>query len=82
MKMTTSAKADVTLNLEGLLCPIPVVKVAQAFKTLDVGAVLEATASDPGVLIDIPAWARTTGNELLSIDREDKIITFQVKKVS
>jgi tRNA 2-thiouridine synthesizing protein A len=58
------------------------VKVAQAFKQLEVGDVLEATASDPGVLIDIPAWARTTGNELLSIGREEKVITFQVRKVS
>ncbi len=79
--MTTTAP-DVTLNLEGMLCPIPVVKVAQAFKTMEAGGVLQATASDPGVLIDIPAWARTTGNELISIDREDKVITFQVKKVS
>lgn len=73
---------EVTLNLEGLLCPIPIVKVAQAIKTMTVGDVLQATASDPGVLIDIPAWARTTGNELVSIDREDKIITFQVRKMS
>jgi len=78
----TTATPDVTLNLEGMLCPIPVVKVAQAIKQLEVGGVLQATASDPGVLIDIPAWARTTGNELLSIDRVEKVITFQVKKVS
>ena len=78
----TLATADVVLDLEGMLCPIPVVKVAQAFKTMEIGGVLQATASDPGVLIDIPAWARTTGNELLSINREGKVITFQVKKVS
>ena len=78
----TSVAPEVTLNLEGMLCPIPVVKVAQAFKTLEVGDVLEATASDPGVLIDIPAWARTTGNELISIGREEKVVTFQVRKVT
>ena len=78
----TLGTPDITLDLEGMLCPIPIVKVAKALKTMDVGSVLQATASDPGVLIDIPAWARTTGNELLSIEREDKIITFQVKKVS
>jgi len=79
MTLTT---ADVTLDLEGMLCPIPVVKVAKAIKVLAAGGVLEATASDPGVLIDIPAWARTTGNELLSIEREGKVITFQVRKSS
>lgn len=78
----TLAAPDVILNLEGMLCPIPIVKVAQALKGLSTGDILQATASDPGVLIDIPAWARTTGNELLSIEREENIITFQVKKVS
>jgi tRNA 2-thiouridine synthesizing protein A len=78
----TLATPDITLDLEGMLCPIPIVKVAKAFKEMAVGAVLQATASDPGVLIDIPAWTRTTGNELLSIEREDKIITFQVRKLS
>lgn len=77
----TSSEASVTLNLEGLLCPIPIVKVAKAFKELQIGDLLQATASDPGVLADIPAWARTTGNELVSLDREGKIITFQLRKV-
>ena len=45
-------KADQTINLEGLLCPIPVVKVSQAIKSLPVGGILAATATDPGVLAD------------------------------
>ena len=79
--MTTEA-ASVSLDLKGLLCPIPVVKVAQAFKDLQIGSILQATATDPGVLADIPAWVRTTGNELISIERADKVITFQIKRVS
>ncbi len=78
----TLVTPNITLDLEGMLCPIPIVKVAKAFKEMAIGDVLQATASDPGVLIDIPAWTRTTGNELLSIEREEKIITFQVKKLS
>lgn len=74
-------KPDLVLDLKGLLCPIPVVKVSQAIKSLPVGAVIEATATDPGVLADIPAWTRTTGNELLSIERDGKIISFRVRKV-
>ncbi len=74
-------KADVVLDLKGLLCPIPVVKVSQAIKSLQIGAVVEATATDPGVLADIPAWTRTTGNELISIERDGKVINFKVRKV-
>jgi len=79
--MPQEIKADVKLNLEGLLCPIPVVKVSQAIKNLPAGGVLEATATDPGVLADIPAWAKSTGNELLSMERQGKVITFLIKKV-
>ena len=79
--MAEKIKADQKINLEGLLCPIPVVKVSQAVKNLAVGGVLEATATDPGVLADIPAWARSTGNEVLAMNRDGKIITFFVKRV-
>ncbi len=78
--MTQEPVAKVRLNLEGLLCPIPVVKVSQAVKELPVGGVLEATATDPGVLADIPAWVKSTGNELLSMEKKDKIITFTIRK--
>lgn len=78
--MTQETGANVKLNLEGLLCPIPVVKVSQAMKDLPVGGVLEATATDPGVLADIPAWVKSTGNELLSMEKKDKLITFTIRK--
>jgi len=71
---------DVTLDLKGLNCPTPVVRVSQAVNGLPLGGVLEATATDPGVLSDIPAWTRTTGNELLSIERQDRVITFRIKR--
>lgn len=78
--MPQEIKADMKLNLEGLLCPIPVVKVSQAIKNLPVGSILEATATDPGVLADIPAWTKSTGNELLAMEREGKVIKFFVRK--
>jgi tRNA 2-thiouridine synthesizing protein A len=79
--MTEEIKIDQTINLEGMLCPIPVVKVSQAIKGMETGHVLAATATDPGVLTDIPAWTRSTGNELVSMTREGKIIKFLVRKV-
>jgi len=69
------------LDLKGLLCPIPVVKMAQAIKTVAVGEVVEATATDPGVMADIPAWCRTTGHELVRINRDNGVISFAVRRV-
>jgi tRNA 2-thiouridine synthesizing protein A len=78
--MPQDIKSDVKLNLEGLLCPIPIVKVSQAIKSMNVGDVLEATATDPGVLADIPAWTKSTGNELISIEKDGKLIRFHIKR--
>ncbi len=79
--MTQSVSANVVLDLKGLLCPMPVVKIAGAIKKIEVGQIIEATATDPGVMADIPAWAKSTGNELVKMEREGKVITFWVKRL-
>jgi tRNA 2-thiouridine synthesizing protein A len=70
-----------SLDLKGLLCPIPVVKMAKAIKEVEVGQILEAYATDPGVMADIPAWCRTTGNELIAIEKLDKQFHFVVRRL-
>lgn len=69
-----------TLDLKGLLCPMPIVKIAQAIKEVEIGDVIEGTATDPGVLADIPAWASSSGNEVVSMDQGD-VITFRVRRI-
>ena len=80
MMDTAAAGADMMLDLKGLVCPIPVVKIAGAIRQIEVGQVIEAEATDPGVMADIPAWCRSTGNELLNIDREGKTFVFRVRR--
>lgn len=78
--MSEEITAAITLDLKGLLCPMPVVKIAQAIKKVEIGDVIEATATDPGVLADMPAWANTSGNELVSIEQGD-VIVFRVRRL-
>ncbi len=70
-----------SLDFQGLLCPMPVVKIAQAMKQVQTGELVEAVATDPGVMADIPAWARTSGNELVSLEKQDKVFKFVIKKL-
>lgn len=79
--MSETIKADLELNLQGLMCPIPVVKVSKAIKDVPVGGIIEATATDPGVMADIPAWAKSTGNEMVKVEKEGKVIRFWVKRL-
>src|SRR5215470_16302124 len=78
-KMSDTPK--LSLDFKGLLCPMPVVKLAQAIKQIQVGELVEAVATDPGVMADIPAWARTSGNEVVSLEKQDKVFKFVVKRV-
>jgi tRNA 2-thiouridine synthesizing protein A len=70
-----------SLNFKGLLCPMPVVKIAQAMKQVQVGQLVEAVATDPGVTADIPAWARTSGNELVELEKREKEFRFVVRRL-
>ena len=79
--MSENGSPAMVLDLKGMLCPMPVVKIAGAIKKVEIGNIIEATATDPGVMADIPAWAKSTGNELVKMEREGKVITFWVKRL-
>lgn len=70
-----------SLDFKGLLCPMPVVKLAKAIKDIQVGEILDAVATDPGVMADIPAWTRSTGNELVTLEKQDKVFHFTIKRL-
>ncbi len=57
-----------TLDARNLSCPMPVLKSKKALKALEINQVLEILTTDPGSMADIPAWTRTTGQELISAE--------------
>lgn len=81
MQVMEEMNIDQTLDLKGLLCPLPIVKLAQAIKKVEIGGLIKGIATDPGVMADVPAWARSTGNELVSIEQKGKEYHFIVKRL-
>lgn len=77
----TSQTSAMVLDLKGLLCPMPIVKMAKAIKDVKVGEMIEAFATDPGVMADIPAWCRTTGHELVTLEKLEKQFHFIVRRL-
>jgi TusA-related sulfurtransferase len=73
-------QADESLDYFGLMCPIPIIKTAQAFRKMKIGQVLEVIATDKGIKQDMPAWCKTTGNKCLSIEDKGEEIMVYVKK--
>jgi tRNA 2-thiouridine synthesizing protein A len=53
------------VDARGLSCPMPIVKTAQAVRTVEPGAFVEVLATDPGSQRDFVAWSRATGHELV-----------------
>jgi tRNA 2-thiouridine synthesizing protein A len=78
--MSTDIKVDKVMDLKGLACPMPIVKVSKGIKEVEVGQVVEAQTTDPGSLADFPAWARTSGNEILKTDQEGTVIKFYIRR--
>jgi tRNA 2-thiouridine synthesizing protein A len=79
--MSETIKADKILDLKGLACPMPVVKMSKGIKEVAVGQIVEAHTTDPGSLTDFPAWAKTSGHEIVKTDQDGNVITFFVKRV-
>ena len=76
--MSEEIKVDKVLDLKGMPCPMPVVKVSKGIKAVEVGQVIEAHSTDPGSLTDFPAWARTSGNEILKTEQDGDVIKFYI----
>ena len=78
--MSEEIKVEKVMDLKGLACPMPVVKVSRGIKEVEIGQIIEAVTTDPGSLADFPAWARTSGNEVVKTDQGDGVIRFYIKR--
>ena len=78
--MSDDIQVEKVMDLKGLPCPMPVVKVSKGIKDVEVGQVIEAHSTDPGSLTDFPAWARTSGNEILKTEQDGDVIKFFIKR--
>ncbi len=72
--------SDITLDVSGFACPMPVVKLKKGIDALESGQVIELQVTDRGSLNDIPLWAKNAGHDVLKVDQADKNITFWIKK--
>lgn len=72
--------STLVLDCTGMSCPLPVVKTAQAIKTIEPGALLELLATDPGVDPDMHAWTSRTGNELVSITNDGPVFHVLIRR--
>jgi peroxiredoxin family protein/rhodanese-related sulfurtransferase/TusA-related sulfurtransferase len=72
--------AIIKLDLCGLQCPGPIMKVYKKMDELPEGAILEVCATDPGFSTDILSWCQRTGNTLVERGHDGKGFTATIRK--
>ena len=71
---------DKELDARGLNCPLPILRAKKALAEVASGQVLKILSTDPGSVKDFAAFAKQTGNELLSTAEAGSEFTFFMKK--
>ncbi|MBN1298599.1 MAG: sulfurtransferase TusA family protein [Actinobacteria bacterium] len=71
---------DEILDCTGLYCPAPVFETRKKIDSIGKGKVLQIIADDPASEEDIKSWSKTTGNELLKIEKDSGRFIFYIRK--
>jgi tRNA 2-thiouridine synthesizing protein A len=78
--VSESITFDLEVDARGLNCPLPILKAKKALSTLSSGQVIKVMSTDPGSKRDFEAFARQTGNPLVSQAHDDDFWTFFLKR--
>lgn len=69
-------------DARGLLCPLPVIRLARRIEGEAAGAVVVLLADDPAAEEDVRLWCRGHGHELLDVARQGRESRIRVRKAS
>lgn len=74
------AEANRELDVRGLNCPQPILRLRAGLNNMASGQVLQVIATDPGSVRDIVTFCEQTDNTLLSSSREAGEYFFLIQK--
>ena len=69
-----------TLDCEGLLCPLPVLKARKQLMTMAAGSLLSVRATDPMAAIDMPHFCAEAGHILLETRHEGAVQIYLIQR--
>jgi len=72
--------SETTMNLRGLKCPLPALRMRKKLSALKSGDLIVAECTDPLAAIDIPNLLRQTGDTLEGKAEADGVLTFRIRK--
>lgn len=66
--MQTPQSTKRLIDLRGMKCPAPIVALNNESRQMNAGELFEAVADDPAFELDVKAWCRRKGFELLTLE--------------
>jgi tRNA 2-thiouridine synthesizing protein A len=72
--------SEETLDVSGLLCPLPVLKARKVLERLRRGRILKVVATDPMAAVDMAHFCSEQGHTLLAQDRQGATLTFMIER--
>ncbi|MDR3352622.1 MAG: sulfurtransferase TusA family protein [Zoogloeaceae bacterium] len=76
----TSTEFDRELDVQGLNCPLPILRAKKALAEMRSGQILKILATDPGAHRDFEAFSRQTGNALIAHTEENQVFSFLIRR--
>ncbi|MBV1774613.1 sulfurtransferase TusA family protein [Burkholderiaceae bacterium DAT-1] len=73
-------EAQLTSDLSGLNCPLPILRAKKALADLPSGTVIKLICTDPGTPSDFEAFCRQTGHALLKHERTESQFLFWIQR--
>ena len=70
---------DISLDLQGLMCPMPLLKAKQALND-ECPQVLQVLATDPGSKRDFEVFTQQSGNTLLESAEDNGVFSYLIRK--
>ena len=64
--VNSATEPDKEIDTSGLKCPLPILRAKKALTDMESGQILRVISTDPASVRDFQAFARQTGNELIS----------------
>lgn len=71
---------DTSLDLQGLMCPMPLLKAKQALNDMSAHQVLHVLATDPGSKRDFEVFTQQSGNTLLESAEDNGVFSYLIRK--
>ena len=69
-----------SLDVKGLNCPLPVLRIKKKIRDVAPGDVLTVEATDPGVVADAEAFCAAGGHALLASREAAGVITLEIRR--